>query len=42
MVLKSRETKRYEFEAMNSEQAFEIVHKIVYHLLSGLVDLRKP
>ena len=29
MVLKARETKRYEFEAVNSEQAFEIVHKIV-------------
>jgi len=28
MVLKARETKRYEFEAVNSEQAFEIVHKI--------------
>jgi hypothetical protein len=30
MVLKSRETKRYEFEAVNSSQANEIVHKIVY------------
>ena len=29
MVLKARETKRYEFEAVNSEQASEIVHKIV-------------
>ena len=29
MVMKARETKRYEFEAMNSEQAFEIIHKIV-------------
>jgi len=28
MVLKARETKRYEFEAVNSAQAFEIVHKI--------------
>jgi hypothetical protein len=32
MVLKARETKRYEFEAVNSEQAFEIVHKIVPRL----------
>jgi hypothetical protein len=29
MVLKSRETKRYEFEAVNAAQAAEIVHKIV-------------
>jgi hypothetical protein len=29
MVLKARETKRYEFEAVNSAQALEIVHKIV-------------
>ena len=29
MVLKARETKRYEFEAINAEQASEIVHKIV-------------
>jgi hypothetical protein len=29
MVLKARETKRYEFEAVNAEQASEIVHKIV-------------
>jgi hypothetical protein len=32
MVLKARETKRYEFEAVNSEQASEIVHKIVFAL----------
>ena len=29
MVLKARETKRYEFEAVNAEQALEIVNKIV-------------
>ena len=29
MVMKARETKRYEFEAVNAAQASEIVHKIV-------------
>lgn len=29
-MLKARETKRYEFEAMNAAQANEIVHKIVF------------
>jgi hypothetical protein len=36
MVLKARETKRYEFEAVNSAQAFEIVHKIVFPSIIGV------
>jgi len=39
MVLKARETKRYEFEAVNSEQAFEIVHKIVPSMILGLLTV---
>jgi len=34
MVLKARETKRYEFEAVNAAQAAEIVHKVVLTTVS--------
>jgi hypothetical protein len=39
MVLKARETKRYEFEAINAEQASEIVHKIVRPLVTSELTL---
>jgi hypothetical protein len=34
MVMKAKETKRYEFEAMDSQQAHEIVRKIVRRFLN--------
>jgi target of rapamycin complex 2 subunit MAPKAP1/AVO1 len=38
MVLKARETKRYEFEAVSEAQASEIVHKIVWAHKKGEVN----